>query len=370
MKFWPQCYVDFIRYSLDETLPLPKSLGSIDWGKLLCFANSQAIVGIVYEGIKRADKSISIPPTILYQFIGYTQQIELRNRELNERCIELRDVLKNEGFESCILKGQGNALMYSEPSRRTPGDIDIWLNIENSKSNHLGIKEIIRWVRQINPHGGAEYHHVDYGDYKGVEVEVHYRPSFSNNLIYNRRLQNWFKAHAEKQFAHIVEIPGKEGNICVPTFEFNVVFLLSHFYRHLIKEGIGLRQVIDYYYLLRNAKDKLKIGNEELIITLRYLGLEKIAGAMMWVLNEVLGLQEVYLLAPMDAKRGELLLNEILRGGNFGHYNTTNRNASTRFKKNIQRLKRDFLMVRYFPSECLWEPVFRFYHFFWRLKYK
>lgn len=374
MEFLPQCYVDFIKYSLDEALPLPKSLGSIDWGKLLCFANSQAIVGIVYEGIKRADKFISIPPTILYQFIGYTQQIELRNREMNERCIEIKGVLKNEGFESCILKGQGNALMYSEPLRRTPGDIDIWLNIENSKSNHLGIKEIIRWVRQINPHGRAEYHHVDYGDYKGVVVEVHYRPSFSNNLIYNRRLQNWFKAQAEKQFAHIEEIPGNEGNICVPTFDFNIVFQLSHIYRHLLKEGIGLRQVIDYYYLLKSLAPNPSpnsVRNLDYTNELHYLGLWKFSGALMWVLREVLGLEEKYLIAPVDKRRGRFLYEEIMRGGNFGQYGADGimQKKVGRVKKNLNRLKRDIRLLGYFPSECLWEPIFRIYHFFWRLKY-
>ena len=32
------------------------------------------------------------------------------------------------GFPNCILKGQGNALMYPDPYARVPGDIDIWLD--------------------------------------------------------------------------------------------------------------------------------------------------------------------------------------------------------------------------------------------------
>lgn len=57
-------------------------------------------------------------------------------------------------------------------------------------------------------------------------------------------------------------------------------------------------------------------------IVLEHLGLAKIAGAVMWVLKEVLGLEEKYLIAPVDERRGRFLLSEIMRGGNFGMYGT------------------------------------------------
>lgn len=359
--------LDFLRYSIDVNYALPEIINNVDWNRMLIWAEQQSIIGILFGGIRKADKSLNIPYEVLLEWIGNANIIENRNKLLDERCYEVGKLFEEQGFEYCILKGQGNALLYPEPSLRTPGDVDIWLNIGNPKACDHSVKEIIRRVRLVNPHGRAEYHHIDYGDYNGVEVEVHYRPSFSNNLIYDRRLQKWFNARAGHQFAHIVAIPGNAGSICVPTFEFNVVFLLSHIYRHLLQEGIGLRQMIDYYYLLKSNTNRPNDMNYNEI--LRYLGLKKIAGAVMWVLHEKLGLDKKYLIAPMDAKRGELLLNEILRGGNFGHYDTVNRTASTRFKKNVQRIKRDFRMARYFPSECLWEPVFRVYHFIWRLKY-
>ena len=87
----------------------------------------------------------------------------------------------------------------------------------------------------------------------------------------------------------------------------------------------------------------------------------------MYVLNEVLGLEDKYLIAQKDEKRGKVLFAEIMKGGNFGFYNTDNQKANSAIQKNLQRIKRDIRMMRFFPSECLWEPVFRIYHFFWRL---
>ena len=53
---------------------------------------------------------------------------------------------------------------------------------------------------------------------------------------------------------------------------------------------------------------------------LKHLGLWKFAGAVMYVLKEVLGLAEEKMIVPVDEKRGKLLLAEILDGGNFGRH--------------------------------------------------
>lgn len=355
-------FFDVIRYSLESDSNIPDNVPDIDWFRLYRFAEKQGILGVGFEGIKRlSEQGIKPPFDVLMEWIAIAENVEGRNKVLNQRCDEVQKMYSEAGFVTCILKGQGNAQMYPNPFSRMPGDIDLWVKAEKN-----GIKSIIKYVRKHHPKARAEYHHIDYGEYNGVEVEVHYRPSFSNNLIYNSRLQKWFKAHACQQYSHIVEIPGNAGNICIPTFEFNVIFQLSHIYRHLLQEGIGLRQVIDYYYLLKSdGRSKMA----DMLETLQYLGLMKIAGAMMWVLNEVLGLPEQYLIAPKNEKQGRLLLYEILKGGNFGHYDVDNQKANNAIKKNLQRIKRDIRMMRQFPSECLWEPIFRMYHWIWRLRY-
>ena len=204
----------------------------------------------------------------------------------------------------------------------------------------------------------------------GVEVEVHYRPSFMNNLIYNHRLQRWFECH--RGCTDVVDLPDGVGEICVPTRSFNVVYQLTHLYKHLIHEGIGLRQMMDYYFLLkmRNEKGEMRNGNERLEMTLHRLGLWKFAGAVMYVMREVFHLDEQYMIAPVDERRGHFLLDEILTAGNFGHYDQRVRHDGNQLQRNVQRLQRDIRLMRYFPSECLWEPVFRTWHFFWRMAHR
>ena len=105
---------------------------------------------------------------------------------------------------------------------------------------------------------------------------------------------------------------------------------------------------------------------------LKYLGLWKFAGAVMYVLHEALGLSEEKMIAPMDEKRGRLLLAEILDGGNFGRHFTKYAGFTHQSmgKKYFLKIWRNMHFMRYYPAEALSEPIFRTWHFFWRMKNK
>ena len=375
-------YFEFIRYALNPKGDMPKDVAKMDWEGFFQFADEQGILGLmydgrwkVYDGREKGEDGFVDDLTLEWGFAA--QQIEEQNKAVNVAAVKLLKSLKEQGFDGCILKGQGNGLLYPKPYRRTPGDIDVWVKCDG-RGKMDDVRRVIRFVKDRNPEARAIYHHIDGGEIDGVEVEVHYRPSFMNNLIHNRRLQKWFEQMADEQFGHYVELPDGVGAICVPTMDFNTVYLLAHVYHHLLHEGIGLRQVIDYFYLLKTTNytnftnfeshtDRTDLT--DLRETLQSLGLWKIAGAVMWVLSEVLGLEEKYLIVPKDERLGKVLLAEILNGGNFGQYNLDNIKADSQLKKNWLRIRRDIRMMRYFPSECLWEPMFRAYHFFWRLRY-
>lgn len=364
------CYLDFLRYSLDDEIPLPLSPDKIDWQELLSWAERQSIVGIIFNGIQKAGKSLDIPSEVLFKWIGYANLIEAQNRLLNKRCAELTEYLHQYGFDTCILKGQGNALAYPNALSRTPGDIDVW--VRDGRSKREDVRGVVRFAREKNPKAKACYHHVDYGKFKDVEVEIHYRPSFMFNPVHNNRLHRWFSKMAEGGWL-MVELPENAGPIRIPNREFNIIFQLSHIYNHLLHEGIGLKQVVDYFYLLKSDGREMA---DDITDTLKYLGLGKIAGAMMWVLGYLVhgegymvhsSKRDEWMICEPDEKQGKVLLAEIMKGGNFGHYDAENQKANSAIKKNILRIKRDIRMMWYFPSECLWEPFFRLYHWGWRL---
>ena len=363
-------FFELLRYSLGRDKDVP-CLGNTDWNRTYEIARQQSLLGILFDGIQSISDT-GMERKLLLRWYAASEQIRNANEKTNRAAVEVCESLRKQGFRTCLLKGQGNNLLYPNSYSRMSGDIDLWVMPGEREEGRRKMDElaekVIGYAKRRNPEAKALYHHVDAGMFQGIEVEMHYRPSFLNNLIYNRRLQRWFEENAEEQFANEVELPDGAGRICVPTHRFNVVYQLVHMYNHLIHEGIGQRQLVDYYFLRTTDNGQQTTDNRRVLDTLRYLGLYRFAGAVMWVLKEKLGMEEDCLIVPPDERLGKVLFDEIMQGGNFGQYDERVKHDVSPWQKNIQRLKRDLRLMCYFPSECLWEPIFRWYHFFWRMR--
>ena len=435
-------FFDFLRFCIGSSKEIPDSLKEVDWQEIYAIAKKQCLVGVLFDGIKKLPaEHVGMKKELLLQWMAESQMLVKANVRLNDAAIQVSEWFRKKGFRTCILKGQGNALMYPNPYSRTPGDIDIWVE--------GGDKRVISFVRSISPHEKACYHHIEFPSYKGVEVEVHYRPSFLLCFWHNRKLQKYYERVKEEQFSHRVML-GEQGEIAIPTAEFNLIFQLTHIYAHLMNEGIGLRQLLDYYYVLcdfykvyqsfskthpssltlkggstafpkplspqgtgdvtapprRSEPLRSKVGGPSKVspdcagwdrlsiegdnsagsttaVTssastaldvvqkeLKELGLWEFAGGIMYIMQEVFGMPASRLIVPPNEKYGKFVLNEVLEAGNFGRHDARNRFGRSQLGHNLQRVYRDIRLVRYFPAEALCEPLFRTWHFFWRLKYK
>ena len=444
----------FLRYCLGCKADLSIVVAKIDWRQLYTFASNQAIVGICFDGIERLGEEYSeelkqnpVGRELLMTWMGKAQQIRRQNMKVNVVASKLYSMLREDGLRCCILKGQGNALMYPEPYSRNPGDVDVWVNAERDSLTEYAKEHFVLG-------DDVRYHHLE-TSMDGVPVELHFFPCSMNNPIYHARLQKWFKRNADLQCSNVVSLPDGAGDIAVPTTAFNVVYQLTHLYHHFFDEGIGMRQIIDYYFVIddfwkfkesfsqpsrpslpkegststsspfsmvftppsvppfpgdRNLRrtgdvtalrcseplrykvggaskpspncvgwDRLGVSGDTTSTALdvvqkelKHLGLWKFAGAVMYALHEALGLSEEMMIAPMDEKRGKLLLAEILNGGNFGQHFTKYSHFTQQgmAKKYFLKIWRNMHFVRYYPAEALSEPIFWTWHFFWRLKNK
>ena len=393
---------EFLKYCLGNKTDMSMVVAKMDWRQLYSFASKQAILGFCFDGIERLGqeypaelKDNPIGQDLLMTWMGKAQQIHRRNMKVNEVAAKLYRQLREDGLRCCVLKGQGNALMYSNPYSRTPGDIDVWVNASRAEimdygRSHFKLGDDIR------------YQHME-TVVDGVPVELHFIPCIMNNPIYNHRLQKWFKRNADLQCSNVVSLPDDAGEIAVPTTAFNVIYQLCHLYHHFFDEGVGFRQIIDYYLVIESLPQITQINTDEIHTPsklrlssadnnqsaeykrningqnfvalqreLKYLGLWKFAGAVMYVLHEVLGLPEDKLICPMDEKRGKLLLSEIMDGGNFGkHFSKYGHFTQQGMaKKYFLKIWRNMHFVRYYPAEALSEPIFRTWHFFWRMRNK
>lgn len=373
------------------------ALNGFDWQRFYDFAKKQTLVGIIMEGISRLPKAVAPKQSLLMNWFMMSQNISRTNFMLNEATVGVYNRVKAAGYDCCILKGQANAAMYANPAARMPGDVDMWVDASREE-----IRQLAQTLAKENGRIDEEsYNHIALTT-NDISVELHYTPGFMANFTYNRRLQQWFRDSIAEQCRNMIALPDEAGEVAAPTADFNAVYQLYHLYHHYFYEGVGLRQVVDYYYVMWNVEcgmwsEECGVKNSSLDNSssqaeprttqhstfniqhsLTRLGLWHFAGAMMYVLHEVLGLPKEKMIAPMDKKRGEMLLNDILCGGNFGHHDE--RHAWGRdtydgngFKHgalghNLLRLHRDLRLLRYYPSEALSEPIFRLWHYYWRWK--
>lgn len=367
MKAQQRIFFDFLRFCIESTSEIPASVKDADWKVMYGIAKKQALIGVLFHGIQQLPKEMAPDGDLLMTWMGVAQRIKQLNIRLYMDSAKVCKNFKDAGFRNCILKGQGNALLYPNPYMRTPGDIDIYLI--------GGRKRIIEYVDKVCPNQVMRYHHVDFPVMK-TPIEVHFTPSYMFCPWHNRRMQKWFKKVMDLQCSNVVTLPDGYGEITVPTTSFNVVYILSHLYRHVFTEGIGLRQLLDYYFVvvkwhtdLTGLTDLDPKNLAALQRDLKWLGLWKFAGAVMYVQHETLGLSEEKMIAPMDEKRGKLLLAEILNGGNFGQHFTKYGHFTQQgmAKKYFLKIWRNMHFVRYFPAEALCEPIFRTWHFLWRM---
>lgn len=354
-------FFELLQIAIGNRKELTRQLTDDEWASMYGICEKQALLGIAFAGVEKLPKEQYPPFDVLAEWVHDAQVTKDRNELLNKRCHEVCKILDRDGFYSCILKGQSNLANYPEKLResRTVGDIDVlcW-----PKEPMKGYMDVIRYAHSISPEvmKGEKievlYHHVDW-EYQGGIVEIHFRPSYFNSPWYNWRFQKWWRGT-------VYPIEDDLGIITAPV-SFNVVYQLVHIYRHLFNEGIGLRQLLDYYFVLRKVRD----DRFEIMRVVECFGMKRFAAAVMYVLQTVFAMPDEYLLWSPDERRGRFLLNEIMLAGNFGFYDERNviDAHESYLKRFIRRQKRFSRFLIQYPSEVIWGPYFTVKQRLWRV---
>ena len=416
-----ELFFELIRVALDKQKCLSRNPSSKEWKRLFKIAERQRLLGICFYGVKKVaspiydneaspqynndddydyDRNATTIPGELYDYwLGTAALIQQQNQKVNRQCVEVCNIFQEAGFKCSILKGQGIAQLYNEGRRtkdesnflgmfRQSGDIDVWVD--------GGMKKAMAWAKK--EYGDVEFDYINahLPIYKDTEVELHWRVQSLDNLWKNKKLQRWLEEHKEELLNTTEDLPDSAGSIPVPSPTFNSFYVLLHCYHHMFTEGLGLRQVMDYYFVLQSRRPTPtpslhSEGNLE--TTLKEYGMLKFAKAMMWVLMHVfecindhdndkptpnpslkgrenLNWRERYpwMIVEPDEKEGRFLLKELMLNGNFGHYDKRIKKVSK--NKKIQsvwaNLQHSLHVARHYPSESFWSPIWIIWHFMWK----
>lgn len=355
-------FFELIQVAIGVKTELSRLPSYREWKVLYDMAMKHSLVGVCFSGLQRlgadADtgfSKINMNEILYLTWMGMAAKIQYKNEVLNRQCIELQEKMTIARFKTCVLKGQGIALLYAEHLRglRQSGDIDIWLD--------GGFERVNAWVQKVSPTKLVNQHHVGLKVFDETEVEVHYHPINMINPWRQKRLKKFIREHEDECLTDTID-----GKIHVPTNEFNLVFIMIHIFHHLFTEGVGLRQVMDYYFVLRASSENHN-GNDNIVRVVRELGLERFASALMYVMQMVFGMDEQLMLCKPNAKDGKFLLDEIMISGNFGKQDVRQKYMyESKWSSFWVVNGKAFRFWRFDHWTWLWSPIERVRGYAWR----
>lgn len=367
-----------LQAAIGKPVRLSHSLSDDEWQEMFELAQKQALLGIAFEGVKNLPQEQWPKGGMVLKWTMAAEAIKHRNRQTTDVCLRLTEIMSKEGFDTCILKGQANHVYYdrlidgvSLGMLRVCGDVDAWI-WPKEKILHP-VKCIIDYCQRKNILISLCHLHAEVKPIGGVPVEIHFRPSFLNAPWRNRSFQKLFKV-AVFENAKIDDI----GIVKKLRVDYDLVFQMNHIYRHLLDEGVGLRQFFDFYVLLKDYNKerivrKELMGKEEIMKIISSCGMKRFATALMFVLKKIFHVGNDELICGISEKDGLFLLNEIMMAGNFGHYDIRMNDIEVRKGKlsfQLQRASRRFMrnlrFLSSYPEEVICEPFARVYHFVWR----
>ena len=326
---------------------------SVEWSDIYAVSQKQSLVGVCFQGINNLylnnpEVVVNLPGPLKLKWLGMALEIQRGNALILQRARELTKSFADAGYRTTVLKGLGVSEYYPDPTIRQGGDIDLWVDAPRRK--------LISYLRSRYKVGSVVVHHADVEIFPDVETEIHFWPSYTYNPFRWLKYRSFFNSSRAECF-----ISNGDG-YCSPPLRFNSVYLMMHIFRHIYNEGIGLRQLLDYYYLLR----KLSLSDRVwAMATLRKMGLGKFTAAVMWVIREVFNGNESLLCSP-DEKSGRFLLNEIELAGNFGKWDSRIHRRKGYIGKVVGNLGRLTTFISLSPSEVLWAPFWKAWHWCWR----
>ena len=294
---------ELLQIALGNRVKLSRVPTKEEWMAIYQESEKQSILGVMRDGLERIPEEQRPSQDILLQWIGCVQMIELNTIKITKASEEAVEYFQEKGFACTLLKGAAVGRYYPNPNKRQSGDIDVWLD--------GGRERIYDFAKKFDKDGllyGVNYQHIHFHLFEDIHLEVHIWPAYLCNPLYNKRFHQFCAIHHP-----LVEKT-------MPCLAFDRVFILMHCYNHMTGNGVGLRQIMDYYYVLK--KGFTEEEKDDSVRWIKKLGMYCFASGLMWLMQYAFGMEDKYLLMEPNEKEGRFILREVMMTRNMGHSDT------------------------------------------------
>lgn len=308
-------------------------LSSEEWKEVFEKSRNHTVTAIVADSLEYLPENQLPSDEALAGWAAESDRIERLSGKMANVTAGLSEIYKT--IRPVCFKGLECARLYSRPSSRQCGDIDLYFDdIEASEA----VARQHGYVPEHKPDGSFTY------EVQGIVVEHH--PSYIDLCAPRKR--KWLKT--------LDENPGFEAGSCGmlrPAPALNLLVLHSHVMKHAFGRGVGLRQMCDLaraYYSYDGMYEP-----EDLRRMYRKAGLATWTRMIHAFLADYLGLGKEFLPYQETHADASAFLERVLLAGNFGRSMPGNGQGKVRTLKAF--MANALFAARYAPDEYFWQIV-------------
>lgn len=359
-------FFELIQVSLGTRICLSNTPSADEWGELYKMAKKQSLLGICFAGVQRLQQQRQEPPEMTYlKWMGMAAKIQQKSEEHRRVLKRLSEFLNEKGHRAIFMKGLTCAEHYPDPLLRQCGDIDFVVK-ENDFDDVMKALEEIAEVDHDLVHEHHGMAHIG-----NVQLEPHYKiHNYQNpwNDRTMRTLQQELLNGEERCMMKVGNPSTDSGQVAeIEKFpvEFEGMFLVSHMVNHVFEEGLGLRQVMDYGFWVKDLPNHKDFDMERYHEYLRKMHMDRAAKIFTYICEKYLGMDRHimgYAYTEKEEAFAEKMLADIMAVGNFARGAEEHPEAG--WQAYWWTTKRAWQLGYLCPSEARWWPVSKFVRFF------
>ena len=308
-------------------------LSSEEWKEVFEKSRNHTVTAIVADSLEYLPENQLPSDEVLAGWAVESDRIERLGATMANVTAVLSEIYKT--LRPVCFKGLECASLYSRPSSRQCGDIDLYFDdIESSAA----LARQHGYVPERKADGSFTY------AVQGIVVEHH--PSYIDLCAPRKR--KWLRT--------LDENPGFEtgnGGMLRPVPSLNLLVLHSHVMKHAFGRGVGLRQMCDLaraYYSYDGMYEP-----EDLRRMYRKAGLATWTRMIHAFLADYLGLGKEFLPYTESHADASEFLERVLLAGNFGRSIQGSDQGKVRTLKAF--MANALFAARYAPDEYFWQIV-------------
>lgn len=284
---------------------LSKGPSPEEWNDIYQTARQHGLAGVSYIGVEHLfEYGLRVPQDLSLDWMADAEMIRERQELIDKRCQKLMEKLEERKIRSSVMNGLG---------MRQNGGSDLQQSLQAETIDIFVDCNIDRALKFVSQTGQQDivcgYSEIPLTVWADTPVYLHYRLMLARNPLTNRKIQKWASRNKDMMFQH-------DEAVTVPSLLMNAVCMLQDLQQRFFKGEAMLRHFLEYYFVITQLKDLSAVfkNGDSIETALREMSLERFAGGVMWILQEMMALDRQHMLCAPKEHEGRFILHEVMAG--------------------------------------------------------